>query len=55
MDEDISNASSMVTNSRLRMRGASGSNQLLTQQAYCQPSQTANHSTRVCITPTRSR
>jgi len=33
----------MVTNSRLRMRGAWGSNQLLTQQAYCQPSQTANH------------
>jgi hypothetical protein len=55
MDEDINSASSMVTNSRLRMRGASGSNQLLTQQAYCQPSQTANHSTSVCITPIRSR
>lgn len=55
MDEDINSASNMVTNSRLRMRGASGSNQLLTQQAYCQPSQTANHSTSVCITPIRSR
>lgn len=55
MDEDINNANSMVVNSRPRMRGASGSNQLLTQHAYCQPSQTANHSTSVCSTPARSR
>lgn len=55
MDEDINNANSIVVNSKPRMRGACGSNQLLTQHAYCQPSQTANHSTRVCSTPARSR
>jgi hypothetical protein len=54
MDEDINSASSMVANSSPGC-AAPPSNQLLTQQAYCQPSQTANHSTRVCSTPARSR
>lgn len=34
-----------------RIRGVSGLNQLVTQQVYCQPSQTANQRIRVSMTP----
>ena len=49
--EDITSASSMTAKSSPRMRGVSGLNQFVTQQVYCQPSQTANHSTSVSTTP----
>lgn len=42
---------SMVTNSIARIRGVSGSNQLVTQQVYCQPSHTANHRISASTTP----
>jgi len=51
----ITSPSSMVTNIRARMRGVSGSNQLVTQQVYCQPSQTANHRISVSTKPAALR
>ena len=51
MLDAITSPSSMVANNIPRMRGVSGSNQLVTQQVYCQPSQTANHRISVSITP----
>ena len=39
---------SITANSITRMGTASGSNQFVTQQVYCQPSHTANHKTSAC-------
>ncbi len=45
----------MMPNSISRTGTASGSNQFVTQAVYCQPSQTANHSTAASTAPSRLR
>lgn len=47
----MARASSMLVSSSARTRGVRGPNQLVVQQVYCQPSQTANHSATVCAKP----
>ena len=47
----MTSASSISTNISPRMGLVSGSNQFVTQQVYCHPSQTANHRISVSISP----
>jgi len=51
MAADITRPTSITPKSITRIGVARGSNQFVTQQVYCQPSHTANQSSRACSAP----